>query len=174
MLGRRSPGTRTGNELPIHGLQPGPHGLSGRADDLTVQGGVVIPSSELREAASRSSGPGGQHVNKTNTRVTLRWNLLRSVAVGSVRRERLRRVLKTRLTRTGDIVVHVGRYRSRARNREMARERLAGLIREALVLPRRRKATRPARAATERQKTLKQNRSKKKSLRRSVDWRNGD
>ncbi|MFP6563397.1 MAG: alternative ribosome rescue aminoacyl-tRNA hydrolase ArfB [Myxococcota bacterium] len=137
--------------------------------DLEVRRDVVIPASELRETASRSSGPGGQHVNKSNTRVTLRWNLEQSVAVGSVRRDRLRRRLRKRLTLSGDILVHVGRHRSRARNRELARERLAELIREALTAPRRRKATRPSKAARARGAEAKRRSSARKQLRRRVD-----
>ena len=139
-----------------------------------MRGDIVIRAAELREAASRSSGPGGQHVNKTNTRVTLRWNLEESAAVGPVRKQRLRRALSKRLTRSGDIVVHVGRHRSRARNREWARERLSELIREALITRRSRKPTRPTRTAAEKQKALKQRRSKQKRLRRPVDRRGGE
>ena len=142
--------------------------MSGKRDDLVVRGGVVIPAAEVREAASRSSGPGGQHVNKTNTRVTLRWNLERSVAVGPVRRERLRRALASRLTQAGDIVVHVGRHRSRARNRETARQRLAELLREGLATQRSRRSTRPTRSSEAKRKREQQIRSKRKRLRRSV------
>ena len=142
--------------------------MSGAGEDLFVRSGVIIPADEIREAASRSSGPGGQHVNKTNTRVTLRWNLERSAAVGTVRRARLRRALASRLTRAGDIVVHVGRHRSRARNRETARDRLAELLREGLAIPRSRKSTRPTSSSEVRRKREKQIRSKRKELRRSV------
>ena len=142
--------------------------------DLVVGGGVVIPAAEIREAASRSSGPGGQHVNKTSTRVTLRWNLERSEAVGPVRRARLRRALASRLTRAGDVVVHVGRHRSRARNREAARDRLGQLLREGLATRRRRKATRPTASSEARRKREKQARSTRKQLRRSVRRDDGD
>jgi len=143
--------------------------LSGGSEDLEVRRDLVIPRAELVEAASRSSGPGGQHVNKTNTRVTLRWNLETSCAVGPVRRQRLRRALAARLTRTGDVVIHAGRHRSRARNRELARERLAELIREGVALPRRRRATRPSRAAQAKSLAAKKHASGRKKLRRKVD-----
>jgi len=140
--------------------------VSGR--DLEVQRGVVIPATELREAASRSGGPGGQHVNKTSTRVTLRWNAVESAALTPQRRARLLRRMRRRLTRSGDLVVHARRFRSRARNRELARERLAELVREALALPRHRVTTRPTRASRERTRSTKQRRAGTKRLRRPV------
>ena len=89
-------------------------------------------------------------MNKISTRVTLRWNVLESAVLTPAQRGRLRRRLRTRLTRNGDLVVHAGRHRSRARNRELARERLAEIVREALAGRKPRVATRPARAARER------------------------
>ena len=138
------------------------------ADDLEVRRDLVIPADELRETASRASGPGGQHVNKTSTRVTLRWNVASSGCYGEVRRARLLDRLGTRLTRTGDLIVHAGRMRSRTRNRELARERLAELVRDALrVRPARRK-TKPTRASRERSLTAKQHRSKLKKQRSRI------
>ena len=93
--------------------------------DLPVRRGLAIPAGELRESASRAGGPGGQHVNKVSTRVTLRWNALESAVLTPAQLGRLRRRLRTRLTRNGELVVHARRHRSRARNRELARERLA-------------------------------------------------
>jgi ribosome-associated protein len=119
-------------------------------EDLVVSATLVIPGSELREAASRAGGPGGQHVNKVSTRVTLRWNPLESEALDPEQRRRLRRRLGRRLTRAGQLVVHASRHRSRARNRELARERLAELVRGALETRRRRGPTRPGRGARER------------------------
>jgi ribosome-associated protein len=120
------------------------------ADDLEIRSDLVIPGSELVETASRSRGPGGQHVNKTSTRVTLRWNVAESAVLGEARRSRLLRGLAGRLTVRGQLVVHAGRHRSRARNRELARARLAELVREALRRRRPRLATRPSRAARQR------------------------
>ena len=89
---------------------------------------LVIPGSELEELASRSSGPGGQHVNKVSSRVTLRWNAFASEAITQEQLERIRAALASRLTRRGLLVVHAQRHRSRSRNRELARERLAELL----------------------------------------------
>lgn len=118
--------------------------------DLRVNERVVIPSEELHETASRSSGPGGQHVNRRNTRVTLRWNLRESNALEPEQRTRVARRLAARLTRRHHLVVHASRHRSRARNRELARERLAQLLREALLQRRTRVATSPSRSSRQR------------------------
>jgi ribosome-associated protein len=100
--------------------------------DILVRRGVVIPASELEETASRSGGPGGQHVNKSNTRVTLRWCLRESSALDPVARRRVEERLGARVTRAGELIVHAGTHRSRERNRVLARERLADLVRRAL------------------------------------------
>lgn len=130
--------------------------------DLHVRPDLVIPGGELRETASRAGGPGGQHVNKTSTRVTLRWALARSEAVSNAQRARLRRRLATRITAAGDLLVHASTTRSRARNRERARERLAELVRDGLRVRRTRRPTRPGGAARERRLEGKRQRSQVK------------
>ena len=135
---------------------------------------IVIPGGELEELASRSSGPGGQHVNKVSSRVTLRWNALASEALTQEQLERVKRALRSRLTRSGLLVVHAQRHRSRTRNRELARERLAELLGDALALQRPRRATRPSRASTNRVRDAKQQRSTIKRTRRRVDHSRDD
>jgi ribosome-associated protein len=130
-----------------------------RPRDIRVRRGLVIPAGELVETASRAGGPGGQHVNKANTRVTLRWNAASSSVLGPVQRSRILDRLAGRLTASGDLVVHASRHRSRERNREDARDRLAQLVREALVTERKRVATRPTRASRERKLAEKRRRS---------------
>jgi ribosome-associated protein len=137
-------------------------------EDLEIRRGLVIPGEELREAASRSGGPGGQHVNKASTRVTLRWRLGSSSAVSEAQRARLRRRLASRLTRADELVVHAGGARSRARNRERARERLAELVREGLAVRRARRPTRPSGASRERRLEGKRRRASVKSTRGGV------
>ncbi len=122
--------------------------MSGEA--LEVRGDLRIPAEEIHESASRSSGPGGQHVNKTETRVTLRWNVAESRVLGEERRSRLLSRLSARITNRGHLVVHAQRFRSRGRNRALARERLAELVRDALRQRRARVPTRPTRAGRER------------------------
>jgi ribosome-associated protein len=129
-----------------------------RRADLQIRRNLVIPASELVESASRAGGPGGQHLNKTSTRVTLRWNVRNSAALGATQRARLLARLGRRLTRSGDVVVHAGRSRSRAKNREAARARLAEIVREALRVTRRRVPTRPGKTVRERRLQEKKHR----------------
>ena len=135
-------------------------------DDLRVRRGLVIPAGELRASASRSSGPGGQHVNKSNTRVTLRWNIETSEALSDRQRALLRSRLDHRLTRDGELLLHAGRARSRARNLERARERLVEIVLEGLATTRTRIATKASAGARKRQAQQKKLRSAVKSQRR--------
>lgn len=135
--------------------------------DLEIRPGLVIPAAELQESASRSGGPGGQHVNKTSTRVSLRWNALTSESLSEAQRKRLLRRLQSRLTQSGDLLVHARQQRSRARNRELARERLAELVRDALARRTRRVATRPSASSDKRRLTAKRQRSERKRTRRA-------
>lgn len=136
--------------------------------DLRVRDDLVIPADELRESATRSRGPGGQHVNKTSTRVILRWSVTASGSVTEAQRRRLRHKLGARLTRAGDLVVSSDRTRSRVRNREYARDRIVAILTEALARPRPRKATRPTAASRVRHRDDKARRSKVKRTRRRV------
>jgi ribosome-associated protein len=135
-------------------------------DDLRVRRGLVIPAGELRASASRSSGPGGQHVNKSNTRVTLRWNIETSEALSDRQRALLRSRLDHRLTRGGELLLHAGRARSRARNLERARERLVEIVLDGLATARTRIATKASAGARKRQAQQKKLRSAVKSQRR--------
>ncbi len=134
--------------------------MSGEA--LEVRGDLRIPAEEIHESASRSSGPGGQHVNKTETRVTLRWNVAESRVLGEGRRRRLLSRLSARITNRGHLVVHAQRFRSRGRNRVLARERMAELVREALRQRAPRRPTRPSRAGRERRLDAKRRQAARK------------
>ena len=138
-------------------------------EDLEVGPGCVIPAAELTERASRAGGPGGQHVNKTASRVSLRWNVRRTQAVDETRRLWLLERLAARLTRDGDLIVHAQGDRSQYRNRILARERLAELVAEALRLPRQRRPTRPTRGSRERRLVSKRKRADVKKGRRPQD-----
>jgi ribosome-associated protein len=136
------------------------------ADDLAVQDDLVIPGRELDVAVSRSSGPGGQHVNTTDTRVQLRWDIASSGVLDEVRRERLLTKLASRLSGEGVLTVACDTHRSQMRNREEARARLAALVRAALVVPQRRRRTRRPRGAEERRLDRKRRRADVKRQRR--------
>jgi ribosome-associated protein len=136
------------------------------ADDLPVTARVTIPGQELTERFSRSSGPGGQGVNTTDSRVELAWDLDASGLPADLL-DRLRRRLGPRLS-GGSLVVVASERRSQLRNREAARERLATLVRSALAPPPPpRRATRPSRGAVERRVESKRRRSQTKRHRRA-------
>jgi ribosome-associated protein len=131
-------------------------------DSLYVCDGVVIPGGELEVAASRSGGPGGQHVNKTSTRITLRWNLVASAALSLDQKRLLADKLAARLTILGELVIHADEHRSQHMNRESARARLADLIREGLKVAPRRIPTRPTGGAKRRRLAGKRRRAEVK------------
>lgn len=135
-------------------------------EDLRVDAGLVIPADELLVRASRSGGPGGQHVNTTASRVELRWDVRGSAALDATQRARLLTALAPRLTDDGVLVLHASEHRSQHRNREAARARLRTLVADALTVPTERRATRPTRAARRRRLDAKRARSATKELRR--------
>jgi len=134
--------------------------------DLRVNDRVVIPEEEIRVSFARSGGPGGQNVNKVETKVELRWRPAESRALSDADREWLRTRLASRLTNEGDLIVVSSRTRMRERNREDALERLAAIIREALVRPRPRRKTRRTRSSVERRLDGKKRRGQVKKDRR--------
>ena len=120
------------------------------ADDLIINARVTIPAAELEFTATRSSGPGGQHVNTADTRVQLRWNVAGSGALGEVQRRRVMTALASRLTTEGDLILACDTHRSQRRNRDEVAARLAALVRKALVPPRPRRPTKPTLASKQR------------------------
>ena len=137
---------------------------------LAVNESLSIPRNELDVRVSRSSGAGGQHVNKTSSRVEIFWNVLASRALSEEQRVRLQEKLGPRLTTEGSIRVVASDMRSQSRNRDLAEERLAELVKRALVVPRKRKATKPTRAAKEARLEAKKRHSHKKRERRDASF----
>jgi ribosome-associated protein len=135
---------------------------------LQVNDTLSIPRSELDVRVSRASGAGGQHVNKTSSRVEIFWNIPGSRALSEEQRFRLTEKLASKLTTEGSIRVVASDMRSQSRNRDLAEERLADLVRRALIIPKRRRATKPTRAAKEARLESKKRHSTKKRDRRTT------
>ncbi|WP_420782992.1 alternative ribosome rescue aminoacyl-tRNA hydrolase ArfB [Streptomyces sp. LPB2020-019-1HS] len=135
-----------------------------------IRGSVTLPMAELAWRFSRSSGPGGQHVNTSDTRVELSFDLARTEALPPVWKERALRRLADRLV-DGVVTVRAGEHRSQWRNREAAALRLAALLAEATAPPpRARRPTRVPRAVTERRLREKKQRSEIKRGRSRRNW----
>ncbi len=146
-----------------------------RPDDASLPpsidaGSITIPRSELDFRTSRSSGAGGQHVNKTSSRVEISWNILKSIALNQEQRDLLMQKLGSRVSEEGAVRVVASDTRSQLRNRQAAEQRLGDLIAKSLTVQKKRKPTRKPRAANEARLTEKKKHSdKKRSRQRSAE-----
>ena len=128
---------------------------------------LVIPDDEIRLRFSPSGGPGGQHANRSSTRVDLSWNVASSRVLGPRQRARIERVLRTRLDSSGTLRLSSDAHRSQLRNRAEVERRLADLVGAALRTPKPRRPTAPSPAAARRRVEEKRRRSQVKRLRRA-------
>jgi ribosome-associated protein len=130
-------------------------------DGLFIRDDIVIPSNEIYISVSRAGGPGGQHVNKVSTRVTVRWNVKDTVVLSLVQKNRVIKNLKASLTKDGELVVYSSESRSQLQNKKIALDKLAQEVKKALIVPKKRMKTRIS-------KSTKESRLRKKLLRSEV------
>ncbi|MEM6690395.1 MAG: alternative ribosome rescue aminoacyl-tRNA hydrolase ArfB [Planctomycetota bacterium] len=132
------------------------------ASDLFVHATLTIPAKDLRYSASRSSGPGGQNVNKVNSKVTLKWNPTQSIEIPNGWKERFKARFAGRINREGDFVLQCDEYRDWHRNLMTIRFRLKSMLLETRLAPKKRRPTKPSRASQRRRLDAKKRHSQKK------------
>ncbi len=132
-----------------------------------VSPAVSIPLAEIEFTMIRAEGPGGQHVNKTSSAIQLRFNIIASSLPDAVK-QRLLAMRDHRITAGGEVIIKAQDERSLLRNKEEALDRLRELVARALIVPKKRKKTRPTKSSVEKRLNTKKNRSQVKKLRRSI------
>jgi ribosome-associated protein len=139
-------------------------------NDVSVRSDITIPDSEIEIATSRAGGPGGQHVNKSNTRITVRWNINNTTALDDQQKARVLQKLASELTNEGDLIVHSSASRSQQQNKEAALSILAAKVKKALHVPKRRMKTRVSKSVKESRLQDKKRRSQLKQSRGKTDY----
>ncbi len=138
-------------------------------DDVYVIEGVIIPAHELEITTSRAGGPGGQHVNKTDTRITVRWNVRASNALDDAQKARVLEKLSTEVTVDGDVMVSNSASRSQLQNRNAALATLGQKVAAALHIPKKRMKSKVSKSVKEARLRVKKKRSEVKKMRGKVD-----
>jgi len=139
------------------------------SEDLSISTRVTVPASELEFSFARSSGPGGQNVNKVSSKAVLRWAVAKTPSLPEEVRERFLAKYRTRITTEGELVMSCQRYRDQGRNIEECRTKLSEMIQAVLTAPRKRKATKPSKGSKERRLKEKKVQATRKQD-RQTDW----
>ena len=137
---------------------------------MKINNMIQLEPNEIRERFSKSSGPGGQHINKVDTKVELRFFAMKSPNLPEIVKDRLKVIAGKKWNQNGEIIITAEKYRSQARNREMAKLKLVNLISDALKKPEHRLETRPSRAVRLKRSSEKQKRSRIKATRGRVTY----
>lgn len=135
-------------------------------NNFIISSSITIPEHELEFFTSRSGGAGGQHVNKTDSKVTIHWNVVTSTVLNDEQRALLLKNLASRLTQEGELIVSNSESRSQFQNKEQALAQLAYLIKKALFAPKKRMKTKISKAVKEKRLDLKSRHSAAKKLRK--------
>lgn len=135
---------------------------------IWIKNSIVIPEHELEITASRAGGAGGQHVNKTATRITVRWNVTNTTALSDEQKKRVLQNLHNQLTGEGDLIIHSSALRSQYQNKQVAFELLRKLIRKGLYVPKKRLKTKVPKSVKEARLSTKKQRSLVKKMRKKV------
>ena len=136
---------------------------------IKISNDLYVNKSDIKETFTRSSGPGGQHVNKVSTQVQLRFNVINSIKISNKMLIRLKDISGSKLKGNGDLIITSSKHKSQVRNRKNALDKLIYLLREASKKPKNRKSTYPKKGSIEKRLKNKRAHSLKKKDRRKVD-----
>jgi|TARA_B110000914_G_scaffold178963_1_gene160896 ribosome-associated protein len=139
---------------------------------IKISNDLFVNKSDIKETFVRSSGPGGQHVNKVSTQVQLRFNVIKSLRITNDMLTRLKKLAGSKLKENGDLIINSSKQKSQIRNRKDALDKLVYLLREASVKPKNRKSTYPRKSSIEKRLKNKRANSLKKKDRRKIDSSN--